>query len=99
MAGRPQAVDPRLEGLPGLSSDRVTHPPSHPRSSGADDRSDAGRAYVVDDLHLQQQQHPLHYGHLEAAAAPLRRARAAAGGTVWGWGNNTGVGAGTDFEG
>nr|XP_058139348.1 sodium/mannose cotransporter SLC5A10 isoform X1 [Dasypus novemcinctus] len=51
-------------------------------SAGTDDRRDAGRARVLPDLHLQQQQLPLHHGHLEAAAAPRGRAGAAAGGTA-----------------
>lgn len=59
------------------------------RSAGPDGRSDDGCSHVLADLHLQQQQHPLHHGRLEAAAASCWRAGAAAGGTVC-W-----VGAGT----
>lgn len=54
------------------------------RSSRADDRSNDGCSPVIPDLHLQQQQHALHHGHLEAASAQRGRAGVAAGGTVWG---------------
>lgn len=53
------------------------------RSSRADDRSNDGCSPVIPDLHLQQQQHAFHHGHLEAASAQRGGARVAAGGTVW----------------
>lgn len=39
--------------------------PQPPRSTGLNGGSDDGCPYVIPDVHLQQQQCPLHHGHLE----------------------------------
>lgn len=56
--------------------------PSFHRAAGSDDRGDDGCAHVLPHLHIQQQQHPLHHGHLEEAEAGGRREGAALGGQV-----------------
>lgn len=52
------------------------------RPARADDRGDDGCAHVIADLHLQQQLHALHHGHLEEAPAQGLGERAPPGGQV-----------------
>lgn len=49
------------------------------RPAGAYDSSDDGCSDVIIDLHLQQQLHAVHHGHLEETPSPCLRERAAAG--------------------
>lgn len=49
------------------------------RLAGAYDCGDDGGSDVFADLHLQQQLHTLHHGHLEETSAPGLRERAAIG--------------------
>lgn len=49
------------------------------RPAGAYDSSDDGRSDVITDLHLQQQLHTVHHGHLEETPTPSLRERAATG--------------------
>lgn len=50
----------------------------HDRAAGAYDSGDDGSSDVFADLHLQQQLHTLHHGHLEETSPPGLRERAAA---------------------
>lgn len=59
-----------------------TFPSVHPRFAWTHDRGDDGRPDVFADLHLQQQLHPLHHGHLEEAPASGLGEGAAPGGQV-----------------
>ncbi|XP_064376153.1 sodium/mannose cotransporter SLC5A10 isoform X6 [Dromaius novaehollandiae] len=80
---RPRGVRPRVRCRRGLLQHRLPQAGGRAdaqRAARPDDRGDDGSAHVVPHLHIQQQQHPLHHGHLEVAEAASRRARAALGG-------------------